>query len=121
MLESGMVLQREALRSDLGWVLVVYSWTCLLMRDKSPVPKCTEEGKLDGIFGAFAGGFPDEQAKGVIRRWSHLRGRGAIGIKPDCRAFARAAGGDLGRDNPPVREIYARISFTTRPCTSVSR
>jgi len=33
---------------------------------KGPVLTCTEECELDGIFGSFAGGLPDEQGKGVI-------------------------------------------------------
>ena len=53
----------ERLRVDRGDVFVELS----IDAGEGQVTKSSEKGKLDGVFRAFAGWLPDEQAEAVIR------------------------------------------------------
>ena len=90
-------------------------WTCLLMWERDQSSHAPKSANLMGYSGRSLEGYRTNKAKESFEKM------GAPGTKPDCRALGRGVCGEFGRDNPPVRGTYARISFTTWPCTSVSR
>ena len=88
------------------------------------ITKSSEKGKLDGIFRAFTGWLPDEQAEAVIRcwrRWGHTGGGSLLKSNLIDGSSQGSGMGNIWRDSPSILKVYAKISLTTRPCTSVSR